>query len=154
MSGANRVRNRGSRHRGAILFAALAALVVTSAIAAVAIGVTLRSRQSRRTERDLVQLEMLCDAGMKRAQAQMQRDEAYAGEAWLDMEGLTPGTRMKVAIETNQVLPEGKGEGDRPSSLRQIAVHASLEGRVHMPYSIQRTRSRVISVEKKSEAGE
>jgi hypothetical protein len=154
MSGANRVRSRRSQRRGAILLAALAAVVVTSAVAAVAIGVTLRSRQSRRTERDLVQLELLCDAGMKRAQAQMQRDEAYAGEAWLDMEGLTPGTRMKVAIESKSVFPEGKGEGGKPSSLRQIAVHASLEGRVHMPHSIKRTRSRVISEVKNSEARE
>jgi hypothetical protein len=123
--------------RGVVLIAALATLAIVSALIAVGVGMSLRSRQSRKTERDRVQLELLCDAGIRRTAQRLQQDPSYAGEAWLELDGLYPETRMRVLIEPG---PSSSTEGNL-SPRRTFTIRAILEGRSHSPETMQRSRT-------------
>ncbi len=127
---------------GVILICVLAAMVVVTTIAGVTVRSTLRARQMCKTERDLIQLELLIDAGMQRAQQRLAQDANYAGEDWLELEGPVPGSLMHVDIK---VLPEGNSSLTA-SELKTIQVHARIDGRTHDPLTIQCTRSRVLEL--------
>jgi Tfp pilus assembly protein PilV len=70
-------RGKPQHRRGVILLVALAAMVIVTAIAAAATSATLRTRQSRKTERDRIQLNLLCDAGVMRVRDRWNRSEDY-----------------------------------------------------------------------------
>jgi type II secretory pathway component PulK len=125
------------RRRGVVLIAALATLAIASALIAVGVGMSLRSRQSRKTERDRIQLELLCDAGLRRTAQRLQQDPSYAGEAWLQLEGLYPETRMRVLIEPGPAL----STDGIPAPSRTFTIRAILEGRSHSPETMQRSRT-------------
>ncbi|MBU6175576.1 MAG: hypothetical protein KGQ60_17340, partial [Planctomycetes bacterium] len=95
--------NAGFRYQdhlreGAILLVALAAMVIVTSIAAAAASATLRIRQSRKTERDRIQLDLLCDAGVMRARDQWNQSQDYRGETWIDTPSPIGRDRWKVTI--------------------------------------------------------
>jgi hypothetical protein len=137
------VRQRGSRTRsGAVLLVAIAALVVVTAIAGVAASTALRLRQSCKTERDLIQVEFLCDAGILRARQQLAKDRNYDGEEWTLGPAPSGESQWSVTISlvpgTASSAP-GANALTEPHTERVIQVRARIEGRTHAPKSIQRT---------------
>ena len=131
-----------SNRRGAILIAAIAAFAIFSMLAAVAVSVTLRARQSCKTERDLMQLELLCDAGLMRATQKLAVDSGYTGEDWLEMPLGDSGKTMRVSIQVSEPKISASTEmkdGDEWSKV--IEVRSQISGRSRVPISMQRTRT-------------
>lgn len=126
-------RTRG-RRSGAILIVALVALAIFASLSTTSIRSLLSHRQAVKTERDLIQAELLCDAGCDRAASRHAEDPAYAGELWLDQKDPDTGVVMQVAIE---ILHK---EGKTTASIR-----TSVGGRNQLPAKIQRTRTIVLS---------
>lgn len=127
-------RARRTRRSGAILIVALVAVAIFTSLAATNIRSVLRHRQGVKSERDLIQTQLLCDAGCDRAVTQFTEDPSYSGELWLDKQDPSSGVGMKVAIEI--LRQDGK----------VIAgIQASMDGRGHQPSRIQRTRRIVLS---------
>lgn len=123
--------------RGAVMIVALVAAAIVSTLIAAGISVSLRQRQERKTERDRVQLELLCDAGVARGWNQIRSNPDYRGEHWLDIDGLTHGARMTVDIEIVNQTNQPTSASDR----RSLVVRARIEGRTHTPQSMQTTCS-------------
>lgn len=120
---------KASRRSGAILIVALVAVAIFTGLAATNIRWVLRHRQTVKSERDLIQVQLLCDAGCDRAAGRLARDAGYVGEVWIDQQDPDTGVMTKVSIE---ILRDGD---------RAIAnVQASLDSRSHQPTKIQRTR--------------
>jgi len=145
MSMAHKRAQSASRTRsGAVLLVALAAIVVVTAIAGFAAATALRIRQSRKTERDLIQVEFLCDAGILRAREQLAKDSNYLGEEWSLGPAPSGDAQWSVTITlipgTAPPAPRAIAPAD-PSTERVIQVRARMEGRPHAPKSIQRTHS-------------
>lgn len=123
-------RAKRSTRSGAVLIIALVAIAIFAALAATNIRSLLMHRQSVKTERDMIQVQLLCDAGCDRAASMVAADPEYLGEVWLDQRNSSTGNRMRVAI---RVL---RKEGQPIAT-----VQASLEGRSYSPDRIQRTRT-------------
>lgn len=123
-------RAKRSNRSGAVLIIALVAIAIFAALAATNIRSLLMHRQSVKTERDMIQVQLLCDAGCDRAASMVAADPEYLGEVWLDQRNSSTGNRMRVAI---RVL---RKEGQPIAT-----VQASLEGRSYSPDRIQRTRT-------------
>lgn len=125
------MKSRRTRKRsGAVLIVALVAIGIFSALAATNIRTLLRHRQSVKSERDLVQVQLLCDAGCDRAVSMFTVDQKYTGEIWLDQREPNTGHSTKVVIQ--MFLKDGE-----PIAI----IQASLEGRSYSPQRIQRTRT-------------
>ena len=133
-------RGKPQHRRGVILLVALAAMVIVTAIAAAATSATLRTRQSRKTERDRIQLNLLSDAGVMRVRDRWNRSEDYRGETWIDAPSPIGQGRWKVTITL-----ESKGDG-----IVQVVVQARIENRMHVPYELQETRNLMLPIESKS----
>jgi len=142
-----RVKRFRSR-QGAVLIAALVVVVVATTICTTAIAVSLRTRQARKTERDLVQLDLLCDAGIRRAGERLAVDKEYQGESWLKIDSPHGDGKMIVEIKVSvDKTPSGSSAGTSESEkgdtegLVQIEVKAVIEGRAYQPLRMQRTRN-------------
>ncbi|MFN6128592.1 MAG: hypothetical protein ACK6DC_01990 [Planctomycetota bacterium] len=129
--------SRPCRRSGAVLIVALVAIGIFSALAAANIRTLLRHRQSVKSERDLVQVHLLCDAGCDRAISMFTVDPNYTGELWLDQQDPNSGHHMKVVIRMS--FKEGE-----PVAI----IQASLEGRSYSPQRIQRTRAIMLRASK------
>lgn len=128
------------RRRGAVaLVCAMTAAVVFLGISGVAVRTSLRARQERKTERDLQQLEFLCDAGILRAKEQLKLNPEYKGETWLDQEALYGNGHWRITIV---VGPQSESED---SSLeKSVQVTAQIDERLYSPSSV--TSSRTITL--------
>lgn len=136
-----------SNRRGAILIAAIAAFAIFSMLAAVAVSVTLRARQSCKTERDLMQLELLCDAGLMRATQKLAVDSGYTGEDWLELPSGDTGKMMRVSIRVSEpAISAGTETKDGDALSKVIEVRSQISGRSRVPIAMQRTRSTKYSV--------
>lgn len=133
-------QRRIHRREGAILLVALAAMVIMTAIAAAAASATLRNRQSRKTERDRTQLNLLCDAGVMRARDQWNRSQDYQGETWIDTPSPIGQDHWKVTITLKSITANNV----------QVIIQARIEERVHIPRELQETRTLLLPVEPKS----
>lgn len=128
-----------SKRSGAVLIIALVAIAIFGALAATHIRSLLQHRQSVKAERDMIQVQFLCDAGCDRAVSMVAADPKYSGEMWLDQLDPSTGHRMKVAIRILR-------KGSEPIA----SVEASLDGRRYSPERIQRTRTIALSPSKQS----
>jgi len=133
-------RCQDHRREGAILLVALAAMVIVTSIAAAAASATLRTRQSRKTERDRIQLDLLCDAGVMRARDQWSQSQDYRGETWINTRSPIGRDRWKVTITVKSVA----------ASNVRVIIQARIEDRLHIPYELQETRMLLLPVEPKS----
>jgi hypothetical protein len=125
---------KASRRSGAILIVALVAVAIFTGLAATNIRWVLRHRQTVKSEKDLIQVQLLCDAGCDRAAGRLASDAGYTGEVWIDQQDPDTGVMTKVSIEILR-------DQDRVTA----NVQASLDGRSHQPTKIQRTRRVVFS---------
>lgn len=125
-----------SRRGAAALVCAMTAAVVFLAIAGVAVRSSLRARQERKLEKDRLQLEFLCDAGVLRAEEQLAKSPEYAGETWLDCDSPHGTGHWKVSITISSDSTSTAGE-----SPRNLTVTAEISDRTNSPPSIQRSRN-------------
>lgn len=127
-----RTRRKNNRS-GAILIVALVAVAIFSSLSVTNIRSVLQHRQSVKSERDLIQVQLLCNAGCDRAASKLASEPDYQGETWLELKEPSNGSTMKVIIEIQ--LKEGQ---------KLARVQASIEGRDHQPEKI--SRSKLISL--------
>jgi type II secretory pathway component PulK len=128
------VRKPKRSRSGAILIVAMVAVAIFTSLAATNIRSVLRHRQTVKSERDLIQAQLLCDAGCDRAASRFAADPNYRGEVWIERKDPSSGVEMKVSIE---IQPnEGKTFAN---------VQASVDGRSHQPTRVQRTKLIVLS---------
>lgn len=125
--------------RGAILIAAIAAFAVFSMVAAVAVGFALRAHRACKTERDLLQLEFLCEAGLMRAVQKLSEDGGYIGEDWLELPSGNSGKMMRVTIRVSESSSTDATENEPLPKV--IDVQSKMIGRSRAPMSMQRTRT-------------
>ena len=125
---------RKVKRSGAILIVALVAVAIFTSLAATNIRSVLRHRQAVKSERNMIQTQLLCEAGCDRAASMFASNQEYAGEVWLDMQD--PGTGLVTKVDIRMERKDGKA----------IAiVQASLGGLNQSPQRIQRTRHIVLS---------
>ncbi|BBO35272.1 hypothetical protein [Lacipirellula parvula] len=135
----NRRRSKSNQSRqGALLIAALACMAVAIAIIGVLFSSSLRTRRQLHAERDLRQVELLVDAGLRRAAAKLSADESYDGETWrIPADQLLQNGAAEVTIA---VAPSQKAED---SSEDDDTVDVTIAARypLNIPRTVQRTRT-------------
>ncbi|MEN1678425.1 MAG: hypothetical protein AAGJ46_02455 [Planctomycetota bacterium] len=81
--------HRSDRKSGVALVCVIVCLSIATTMAAASTSAILKQRRSLKKERQLRQVELLLDAGLQRASAQLLADRGYTGELWrLDTEVL------------------------------------------------------------------
>ena len=100
-----------------VIVCVLACLVITSALIAATVQIVLRARRTVRLEHQLLQTELLCEAGVLRAAGQLKQSSAYAGETWTPALGQLPWDEASVDIRV-------KAEDDDP--VQRVEVIARL----------------------------
>lgn len=123
--------------RGALLIVALTCMVVVIAIIGLLFSSSLRTRRQLHSERDLRQVELLLDAGLRRAAAKLSADASYAGETW--------------RIPADQLLQNGAAEvtiaaalADASADSGRTEVTVSARYPLNAPLTVQRTRTFII----------
>jgi hypothetical protein len=119
---------------GATLIVALVAVAIFTSLAATNIRSVLRHRQAVKSERNMIQTQLLCEAGCDRAASMFASNREYAGEVWLDLQDPSAGLVTKVDIRM-----------ERKDGKAIAIVQASLGGLNQSPQRIQRTRHIVLS---------
>ena len=125
---------RNPKRSGAILIVALVAVAIFSSLAATNIRSVLRHRQAVKSERNMIQTQLLCEAGCDRAASMFASNREYAGEVWLDLQD--PSTGLVTKVDIRMERKDGKAIA---------SVQASLGGLNQSPQRIQRTRHIVLS---------
>lgn len=101
-----------SRRGASMVVVVLTCLLVSSALVRAMTLATIRARRMAGTELQLLQTELLLDAGILRAARQLQNDPAYQGETWqprTELEQFGQGRveiRVRPAEETQTQLVE------------------------------------------------
>jgi type II secretory pathway component PulK len=125
---------RKVKRSGATLIVALVAVAIFTSLAATNIRFVLRHRQAVKSERNMIQTQLLCEAGCDRAASMFASNREYAGEVWLDLQD--PSTGLVTKVDIRMERKDGKA----------IAiVQASLGGLNQSPQRIQRTRHIVLN---------
>ena len=94
-----------SRSRsGTILICVLACLGIVIALVMTTMQSSLRGRREVRMQRQLIQTEFLCEAGVQRAVQQLKRSPEYKGEKWFPKLGSTSfgNAAIEIRIEPSQ----------------------------------------------------
>jgi hypothetical protein len=104
---------------GTLVVYALVSMAIVAALLGNSVKSALRIRQWTRQQLQLVQTQVLCDAGVQRAVSNLRNDEDYAGETWLPDMSEAGWHAAEVAIH---VAPLREG------SSRRIHVTARLGG--------------------------
>lgn len=88
-----------SRSRsGTILICVLACLGIVIALVMTTMQSSLRGRREVRMQRQLIQAEFLCEAGVQRAVQQLKKAPEYKGEIWFPKLGSTSFENAAIEI--------------------------------------------------------
>ena len=88
-----------SRSRsGTVLICVLACLGIVVALVMTTMQSSLRGRREVRMQRQLIQTEFLCEAGVQRAVQQLKRSPEYKGEKWFPKLGSTSFEKAVIEI--------------------------------------------------------
>ena len=88
-----------SRSRsGTILICVLACLGIVIALVMTTMQSSLRGRREVRMQRQLIQTEFLCEAGVQRAVQQLKKAPEYKGEIWIPKLGSTSFENAAIEI--------------------------------------------------------
>ena len=94
-----------SRSRsGTILICVLVCLGIVITLVMTTMQSSLRGRREVRMQRQLIQTEFLCEAGVQRAVQQLKRSPEYKGEKWFPKLGSTSfgNAAIEIRIEPSQ----------------------------------------------------
>ena len=125
-------KNSKSRS-GTVLICVLACLGVVIALVMSTVQSSLRGRREVRLQRQLVQTELLCEAGVQRAVKKLTISPDYHGEKWMPKLGITSFAFVLIEIRT-------KASSDDPRSLR-VEVIATLATSTESNDSMQRSHT-------------
>ena len=125
-------KNSKSRS-GTVLICVLACLGVVIALVMSTVQSSLRGRREVRLQRQLVQTELLCEAGVQRAVKKLTISPDYNGEKWMPKLGITSFDFVLIEIRT-------KASSDDPKSLR-VEVIATLATSTESNDSMQRSHT-------------
>ena len=93
------MNQKKSRSRsGTILICVLACLGIVIALVMTTIQSSLRGRREVRMQRQLIQTEFLCEAGVQRAVQQLKKSPEYKGEIWFPKLGSTSFENAVIEI--------------------------------------------------------
>ena len=88
-----------SRSRsGTVLICVLACLGIVIALVMTTMQSSLRGRREVRMQRQLIQTEFLCEAGVQRAVQQLKKSPEYKGEKWFPKLGSTSYENAAIEI--------------------------------------------------------
>ncbi len=98
----NQVKSRS--RSGTVLICVLACLGIVIALVMTTMQSSLRGRREVRMQRQLIQTEFLCEAGVQRAVQQLKRSPEYKGEKWFPKLGSTSfgNAAIEIRIEPSQ----------------------------------------------------
>ena len=94
-----------SRSRsGTVLICVLACLGIVIALVMTTMQSSLRGRREVRMQRQLIQTDFLCEAGVQRAVQQLKRSPEFKGEKWFPKLGSTSfgNAAIEIRIEPSQ----------------------------------------------------
>ncbi|HUP80756.1 MAG TPA: hypothetical protein VM260_19555 [Pirellula sp.] len=83
---------------GTVLICVLACLGIVTVLVITTMQNSLRGRREVRMQRQLLQTEFLCEAGVKRAVQRLKRSPEYKGEKWLPKLGTTSFENSTIEI--------------------------------------------------------
>lgn len=84
---------------GSVLICVLACLGIVIVLVMTTIQSSLRGRREVRMQRQLLQTEFLCEAGVRRAVQQLKKSAEYKGETWLPKLGATSYEHAAIKIK-------------------------------------------------------
>ncbi|WP_428306271.1 hypothetical protein [Lacipirellula sp.] len=135
------IRRRSTSNQsrqGALLIAALACMAVVLAIIGVLFSSSLRTRRQLHAERDLRQVELLVDAGLRRAAAKLSADESYDGETWripADQLLQNGAAEVTIAVASPDDAEDSSENGEA------VAVTIAARYPLNVPRTVQRTHT-------------
>ena len=131
---AHRRLRRSHGRSGVILIAALVCLLILTSIIGTMLQTSLRSRRQLRSQRDLIQCELLLQAGLDRAAFRLSGENDYEGETWdVSAEDIVGNGGGQVTIEAS------RESDDEPWNVRVVAEYP-----VGSEHSIRRSRTATI----------
>lgn len=125
----NKLRSQDRRRRGATLVIVLVCAVIALGLLASGIRGTLRMHRNQKVLLNKQQIELMIDAGIKRATEQLQSDGEYQGEMWDVSKALADERPATIEISVQQE------QADLPPT---ITVRARI-GRPEHALGIQRS---------------
>ncbi|MCY2986051.1 MAG: hypothetical protein NTY15_20670 [Planctomycetota bacterium] len=114
--------NRLNPRRGTVLICVLACLGVVIALVLCTTQSSLRGRREVRMQSQLLQTDLLCDAGVLRAKQQFNQSPDYVGEKWTPNLGVT---HFRYASLEIRIKPMSGGTNQAQAEV--IASLASAE---------------------------
>ena len=131
----NRLKSKS--RSGTILICVLACLGVVTALVMSTLQSSLRGRREVRMQRQLIQTEYLCEAGVQRAVKRLKESPNYLGEKWLPRLGTTSFENAAIEIRIEPVR-------DAANRIR-VDVTASLSSTAESNDRMQRSHTFIIS---------
>lgn len=129
-------RHKRSDRNGVILVCVLSCLVVSSVLVALTVQSSLRGRHEARIQMQLRQTELLCEAGVMRAAAQMASSPDYKGERWEPQLNLENYRDAIVEIDIT-AAEQDTPDTDKPA--KKVTVIAKLDSYLDQDGPMQRT---------------
>lgn len=130
------------RRGAATIICAMTATVVFLAIAGTAVKTAVRSRQERKTERDLHQVDFLLQSGFLRAKTRLEESNQYSGEKWLDQPSPYDQSHWQIDISVQK-----KSGTEAASDSVLVKIIARISNRNYSPAMIQRSREHILSLD-------
>ncbi len=118
---------------GAVLICVLACLGIVTMLVMTTMQSSLRGRREVRMQRQLIQTQFLCEAGVKRAVQQLKKFPEYKGEKWLPKLGTTSFEHAAIEIRIKPVT-------ENANSLRAEVV-ASIADSANSNSRMQRSHT-------------
>ena len=118
---------------GTVLICVLACLGIVTVLVMTTMQSSLRGRREVRMQRQLIQTEFLCEAGVKRAVQQLKRSPEYKGEKWLPKLGTT--SYEHAAIEIRIEPAKENANSLRAEVVASIADSANSNNRMQRSHT-------------------
>lgn len=124
---------RSSSRSGTVLICVLACLGIVIVLVMATIQSSLRGRREVRMQRQLIQTEFLCEAGVQRAIQQTKKSAEYKGEKWLPKLGSTSFEYAAIEIRIESVKDDAKSI--RAEVIASLADSANSNDRMQRSHS-------------------
>ncbi len=126
------VQNSKAR-KGTVLVCVLACLGIVIAMVMSTVQSALRGRNVVRMQQQLLQTELLCEAGVKRAAQQLSKSSAYRGEKWVPKSSIASFEFAVIEIKL-EPSPEGN-KSLRAEVIASLASSANSNDRMQRSHT-------------------
>jgi len=135
----NRCKTKSNSRTGTVLICVLACLGIVIAMVMTTVQSSLRGRAAVRMQRQMLQTELLCEAGVKRAVQQFSKSVEYRGEMWMPKSFTSPFEHAVIEIKLQP-------SSDTSKSINAEVV-ASLASSANSSDRMQRSHAFTLSLE-------